>query len=442
MEGILPYKLRHVAEHYLLVPIEDTGIPSYCFLNRTSAEIFDLMAEGRTHDEIIEYFLNTFPEIQNDKLRHDISTGYNELKNIISSKRIRENYNASKENSLRHSATTLGIPIDGSIELTFKCNLNCHHCYCVHCEWPKPNLTTQQWIECINDIAKNGCVWLLITGGEPLLRTDFETIFLHAKQCGMIITVFSNGLAITEEHCRLFKEMPPHLLEISVYGLSDDTYKLVTGGKNGFTKLVQSLDLLDKHGVKYSLKTTVTSGNADELFQIQEFAKKRGSFFRHDSNIINRIDGMDVPQGIALPPAASVDAEFIGDVELTIDAWKKTKDERTMYFKDKLFFCNAGKISFNIDPFGNVSACGRVRTPSTSILHTDFATAWSNLRKFTQQPSPDNFKCRSCEGIEYCKPCPASAVLSAEQLNQQCQSSKRRAEIIQSNGLALEADIS
>lgn len=437
MEGILSHILRNVAENYLLVPTANTGIPSYYFLNRTSADIFALMNEGHSYIEILNYFLNLFPSMPRDKISNDIADGYNKLVEIINSKRVNEQYNASKESQFRQTAHNLHLPIEGAIELTFKCNLKCNHCYCVHCEWPKHELTTQQWIDHIDDIANNGCVWLLITGGEPLLRKDFAELFLHAKNCGMITTVFTNGLLITEQHCHLFYNNPPHLLEITVYGLSDDTYHRVTGNKNGFSQLKAALDLLDKHHINYSLKTTITSDNSNELLQMKEFAQSRRAYFRHDSNIFNRLDGLAVPQGIALPPKDSVDAEFIDSIDQTIEAWETTRQERKLYFQEKLFFCSAGKISFNIDPFGNASVCGRVRKLSVSLLDTSFANAWENLNKFAQQPVPNNFRCRTCATLEYCKPCPASADLSADQLDLQCQSARRRADIIQSSGVTL-----
>ena len=88
------------------------------------------------------------------------------------------------------------IPFDGSLELTLRCNLRCVHCYC------KPDVSKQemsyvQVTRVLDEIADAGCFWLLLTGGEPLLRDDFAKIYAYAKKKGMMITLFTNATLLT-----------------------------------------------------------------------------------------------------------------------------------------------------------------------------------------------------------------------------------------------------
>jgi MoaA/NifB/PqqE/SkfB family radical SAM enzyme len=78
------------------------------------------------------------------------------------------------------------IPVSGSFELTFRCNLRCAHCYCNlplnDQDTIEKELATEEVFNILDQIAEAGCLWLLITGGEPLLRKDFLEIYTYAKK--------------------------------------------------------------------------------------------------------------------------------------------------------------------------------------------------------------------------------------------------------------------
>ncbi len=92
------------------------------------------------------------------------------------------------------------VPISGSLELTFRCNLRCQHCYVSHGHNGIPRqqeLNTSEIQRIIDEVVDAGCLWFLITGGEPLVRRDFLDIYTYAKRKGLIITLFTNGTLIT-----------------------------------------------------------------------------------------------------------------------------------------------------------------------------------------------------------------------------------------------------
>ena len=103
------------------------------------------------------------------------------------------------------------IPLSGSIDLTHRCNLRCIHCYLGNKEVingkREEELSTTQWISIIDQITDAGCLYLLITGGEPLLRKDFGAIYRHAKTKGLMVTVFTNGTLITDDLLDLFSKI-------------------------------------------------------------------------------------------------------------------------------------------------------------------------------------------------------------------------------------------
>jgi MoaA/NifB/PqqE/SkfB family radical SAM enzyme len=88
----------------------------------------------------------------------------------------------------------------------------------------------------IDDITDAGCLYFLITGGEPLLREDFPTIYQHAKENGLIITIFTNGTLINDKIIALFNEFPPHEVEVSIYGATASVYEKITQVAGSFHK--------------------------------------------------------------------------------------------------------------------------------------------------------------------------------------------------------------
>ncbi len=105
------------------------------------------------------------------------------------------------------------FPLDGTLELTHRCNLACVHCY-VNLPANDPDarnreLTYEECCRVIDAMVVEGCLFLLITGGEPLLRRDFRDIYLYAKRSGLLITLFTNGCMLTPDTVDFLAETPP-----------------------------------------------------------------------------------------------------------------------------------------------------------------------------------------------------------------------------------------
>ena len=103
---------------------------------------------------------------------------------------------------LHNKAGRMKLPVSATFELTSRCNFNCKMCY-VHdadCSRDKPlELTAAQWIDIAEQAEKAGTLFLLLTGGEPLLREDFNEIYAAIAKMGFVISVNTNLSLLTEE---------------------------------------------------------------------------------------------------------------------------------------------------------------------------------------------------------------------------------------------------
>jgi len=228
-------------------------------------------------------------------------------------------------------------PLAGEFELTDRCNLSCVHCFInqsAGCAQARRNeLSTSQVKDILDQIAAAGCLHLLLTGGEPLLRPDFAEIFLHARRRGMIIMLFTNGTMLTPAIVDVLKEAPPHLVEVSVYGATKHTYEAVTRVPGSFEHFLRGLHLLKAGGLPFSIKSVLLTINKHELAMMQKLAEDMDLSFRYDGSIFPRLNGSDDPFQYRLSIEEMLELDR-SDPERMQTAWKKLgkarQKERTL----------------------------------------------------------------------------------------------------------------
>lgn len=305
------------------------------------------------------------------------------------------------------------IPLSGNIALTHRCNLKCVHCYlggqtCTK-KSSKKELNTFQWKKLIDEITEAGCLYLLITGGEPLLRKDFGEIYKHARRKGLMVTVFSNGTLITEKTLELFSELPPRMVEVTLYGATPGTYEKITGVRGSYEKCMKGIKSLIDHQVNLKLKTILMKRNHHEFFDMENIAKEYGVKFRFDASIFPCTDGDRTPIKLRISAEDAVEKEFSDDNRS--QEWKDFFARmRDIPGSDKLYQCGAGLTHFHIDPYGNLQPCLMVTTLKYNLTNNNgrFLTGWKEVipRIREGKLGPGNL-CQNCEKRSLCNFCPA-----------------------------------
>jgi radical SAM protein with 4Fe4S-binding SPASM domain len=309
----------------------------------------------------------------------------------------------------------LHIPLDCSFEITYRCNLRCGHCYCTF-DHTKKELEFDQICRIIDELADAGCLWLLLTGGEPLTRPDFLDIYTYAKRKGMVVSLFTNGTLLTPEIADHLAEYRPFSVEITLYGATEDTYEKVTGVRGSFKNCMRGIDLLVERKIPLKLKTTVTTANRHELWQIKKYAKGLGLEFRFDAILNPGYDGSKGPVGLRIPPRHVADLDT-QDEDLLRD-WKKFCSKYwNLFYPDEIFTCPAGANSCHIDPYGRLQICLMVKKLSYDLLGGTFKQGWSEfipgLRALKYQHES---KCKGCKAIPICDRCAAWSLLENNDL--------------------------
>lgn len=301
------------------------------------------------------------------------------------------------------------IPVVGGIELTNRCNLNCVHCYVRDRrkkQSPEAELTTRQWLDLIDQVTKAGCLFLLFTGGETLLRPDFHVIYSHACMNGLLATVFTNGTLIHEHIIKLFDAYPPQAVEVSLYGATEKTYDSITGVAGSFKKCMQGIHRLKDHNFRLKLKTVVLNANVHELEEIETIAAELDAPFRFDAMISPRLDGDPAPVQYRVSPKEAVAKEFASPerARLYHDFFYRMNKEEP---ETNLYQCGAGINMFHISPQGFMRPCLMVGGASHDLLSSSFSKVWGSsdftaFREACKAP----VKCRDCDKKVICGYCP------------------------------------
>jgi radical SAM protein with 4Fe4S-binding SPASM domain len=267
-------------------------------------------------------------------------------------------------------------------------------------------MDTERVLSLIDEITDAGCLHLLITGGEPLLRRDFLEIYCHAKKKGLLITLFTNGTLLTEEIVKLLHDFPPVTVEISLYGATEETYEKITGVKGSFRRCLEGIEDLLDHGIPLKMKTVLMTCNLHEYFMMENLAKKYDVKFRSDPAIFPRFNGDKEPLHLRVSPDDAVDIEFSDRERYNqwIDSFKRwsAPDHR-----ESLYQCGAGVTSFHIDPHGNLKPCLMTNNYSYRLSEGTFLNVWQNeISRIMNVGAGSRYACKQCEKIILCGSCP------------------------------------
>jgi len=317
------------------------------------------------------------------------------------------------------------------LEITARCNNDCSHCYInlpAGDQAAKEQELTPAEIGRIADEAiALGAVWVLITGGEPLLREDFEEIYHLLKRKGLLVSVFTNATMVKQEHVDLFKKYPPRDIEVSVYGATKEIYEKVTRRPGSFDAFQRGLRLLIDSGVKVRLKAMALRSNYHDLPKISEFCRAHTKdYYRFDPLLHLRFDA-DAARN------TEIIAERLTPEEIV--AIERADDERFGALKkgcdklinkdfcnigcDHLFHCGAGNGNFSVSYDGKFRLCSSLWAPETMYdLRTGtLKEAWEQtvprVRDLRSKNPEFLSTCRKCPLINLCLWCPAHAYLES-----------------------------
>lgn len=314
------------------------------------------------------------------------------------------------------------IPLNGTFELTARCNLKCKMCFIrIDNERMKElggrERTAKEWIDMAKQAADAGTINLLITGGEPLLRPDFCEIYEGIYKIGFVITLYTNATLVTPKIMDTLRKYPPHKIGITIYGASEETYKRVCGDQNAYKKAICGIGLLNELPSIINYRTTVIKDNLEDINKIEKLIKEEFNCesILSMSKLVMKPSrgGMAKVDECRLEPEESARLLFargnkiakgIGEKEGISIKNVKYKVERNVNKKVSLYGCDAGMSSYTISWDGKLLGCQMLSDTWTYPFENGFYNSWI---EFPQKVNliPINEDCGNCKDKYLCNSC-------------------------------------
>ncbi|MFC1815833.1 radical SAM protein [Thermodesulfobacteriota bacterium] len=313
------------------------------------------------------------------------------------------------------------------IELTERCNNNCIHC---SINLPADNqlarnkeLSPAKIKDVLKEAAALGCMKVRFTGGEPLLREDFEALYLFARQLGLTVLLFTNATLISARLSDIFSHIPPlEKIEITVYGMNKTSYEAVTRTPGSFEAAFRGINLLEKKKIPFVVKSAILPPNINDIKAFETWAAtipwmegppSYAMFFdlrsRHDSTEKNRrIKKLRLSPENGLKVLTRKRNEYVRGLKAFSQQFMAPPGFR-------LFTCSAGKGSGCLDAYGFFQPCLLLRHPQTvydlqsGSLRDALGRFFPAVRKIKATDSDYINQCSQCFLAGLCDQCPAKS---------------------------------
>jgi radical SAM protein with 4Fe4S-binding SPASM domain len=302
----------------------------------------------------------------------------------------------------------LQTPISFYLELTPLCNNRCHACGNVFVKQGSDRklrglgspLSAEGWEQIMAKILPY-THRLKLTGGEPTLHPDFDTIVELVANHKIPFTLLSNGRWRRPERLvQLLKRVPTlQGLLLSLHGPSPARHEAFTGVTGSFSETLSSIRMAREAGLPVSLSCVITHHNWLQVTEMAEMARGLGA----DGVVFNRYLGHDVAGLTASAEELRSAVNTITGLRAAGHAVKLGNCLPQCFAHTGQAGCLAGLAFFTIDPWGKVRPCNHAPTVAGDLLQQSVEEIWhsphmARWRSFVPSQCTDCSLAASCQG--------------------------------------------
>lgn len=324
----------------------------------------------------------------------------------------------------RELPATLRVPLHCSIDLTYRCNNNCRHCWLwlpANAPEEKQELTFDEIRRIADEARALGTREWQISGGEPMLRPDFTEIFdyLTRRSAGYVLN--TNGTLITPQIADLMKRGGSNL--VALYGADAKVHDAVTRVPGSFEALMRGVSLLRAAGAPFIVQVVPMKRSCKQYHKMIELALSLSPHWRLGAAWFYLSASGDPRKNREIMEERLTPQEVValeGPTSDTIE-WLEEEQAAACHRRGEaggIFApCVQSRDSFHIDPYGGMTFCEFIKDPSLryDLRHGNVRTAWEYFIPSLAERGCDGGKsereCDNCEWRIGCRWCPAYAYL-------------------------------
>jgi len=314
--------------------------------------------------------------------------------------------------SINEKAVRLGIPLNVHLDLTYRCNERCVHCYLDHDD--NGELTLDEINDLLQQMADAGVFYVTFSGGEPLLRKDLFAIIRRARELTFNVKLKTNAILIRETEAALIRDLGVEKVQISIYSHRPEVHDAITKVKGSLDRSITAIRFLKSQSLKVSMAHVIMRQNRFDYPGVQALAKELGAEFTVDPTITPHING---DRGLLKLNISRQDLREVmhdetiagGDVAsfcaLPAPVTEDDLDARP---------CSAGNSACYISPYGDLFPCVQFPLPSGNVRQQKFIDIWKYSRQLEEVRSirsRDLPVCSTCAHVGGCSRCPGLAYM-------------------------------
>ncbi len=306
-------------------------------------------------------------------------------------------------------------------EMTSRCNLKCIHCHAFGGDASYDELSKEEAMALIDQIASLDIRSLVFTGGEPLLREDLFELIEYAKSLGFTVFIATNGTLITKEAAKLLREFDVGVV-IGLDAMNPEMHDHIRGVEGAFDAVIEGIENCIAEDLYLHLNIVASRPNFDEIARIIDYGDRIGVY----SYFIYRFVPFGRGEEIRDYELGREDFKALFDLILekqrkvraiiipvaAPEYWAYMLQSRGIHSRRLINFlghffggCLAGKGMMYIKPNGDVWACPFLPVQVGNVRKERIDRIWVNLEKLRYANAKSNSECNSCEYEKVCGGC-------------------------------------
>ncbi|QIL20522.1 radical SAM protein [Thermomonas sp. HDW16] len=311
-------------------------------------------------------------------------------------------------------ALELGLPLSVQLDLTYRCNERCVHCYLDHEDHGE--MDTAEILALLDQMAAAGVFFLTISGGEIFMRPDLFEIVERARALGFSVKLKTNAVMVRAAKARRIAALGVDSVQVSLYSHDAATHDDITKLPGSFKRTIEGVRFLRDAGVKVTLANVLMTQNADDYKQVQALADEMGVGYTVDATITPMMDGdrsiVSLNMDADRLTGVMRDATLLGDQADRVLA--PPSGPTPLEEAYKTLPCSAGHTACYVSPYGDVYPCVQFPYKVGNVREQGFIDIWRDSPQLNEVRAirvSDLQGCSSCVHGSSCSRCPGLAYM-------------------------------